>query len=100
MENQNRDGGRFDGEIADLLASHIAMCDTSHMATNLALDDKLIEAARRAGDHKTKKEAVTAALHEYVRRRKQVRLLEAFGTFDFDPAYDYKAQRQRSKTRR
>ena len=70
------------------------------MATNLALDDKLIEAARRAGDHKTKKEAVTAALYEYVRRRKQVRLLEAFGTFDFDPAYDYKAERRRGKARR
>jgi Arc/MetJ family transcription regulator len=70
------------------------------MATNLALDDKLIEEAKRAGDHKTKREAVTAALNEYVRRKKQVRLLDAFGTFDFDPAYDYKAARQRSRTRR
>jgi len=41
------------------------------MATNLALDDKLIEEAQRAGNHKTKKEAVTAALAEYVKRRKQ-----------------------------
>jgi len=29
------------------------------MATNLALDDKLIEQARAAGGHRTKKEAVT-----------------------------------------
>ena len=64
------------------------------MATNLALDDKLIEEAQRVGSHKTKKEAVTAALSEYVRRRKQLRLLDAFGTFDFDPAYDYKARRK------
>jgi Arc/MetJ family transcription regulator len=70
------------------------------MATNLALDDKLIEEAKRAGDHKTKKEAVTAALDEYVRRRKQARLLEAFGTFDFDPSYDYKTARRRGRTRR
>jgi Arc/MetJ family transcription regulator len=84
----------------NLLVLHIIMCNTSHMATNLALDDKLIEEARRAGDHKTKKEAVTAALGEYVRRRKQVRLLEAFGTFEFDPAYDYKAGRRRGKNRR
>ena len=76
------------------------MCNNLHMATNLALDDKLIEEARRAGDHKTKKEAVTAALGEYVRRRKQVRLLEAFGTFEIDPEYDYKAGRRRGKTRR
>jgi Arc/MetJ family transcription regulator len=67
------------------------------MATNLALDDRLIEAARRAGGHKTKKEAVTAALDEYVRRRKQQRILQAFGSFDFDPAYDYKAERQRKR---
>jgi Arc/MetJ family transcription regulator len=56
------------------------------MATNLALDDSLIEEARRAGKHKTKKEAVTAALGEYIERRKQVRILEAFGSFEFDPA--------------
>jgi Arc/MetJ family transcription regulator len=67
------------------------------MATNLALDDRLIEEARRAGGHKTKKEAVTAALDEYVRRRKQQRILQAFGSFDFDPAYDYKAERQRKR---
>lgn len=70
------------------------MCKSIHMATNLALDDALIEEARRAGKHKTKKEAVTAALDEYVRRRKQVRILEAFGSFEFDPGYDYKAERR------
>ena len=64
------------------------------MATNLALDDSLIEQARRAGGHKTKKEAVTAALAEYVKHRKQLRILKAFGSFDFDPKYDYKAGRQ------
>src|SRR5271163_1271654 len=51
------------------------------MPTNLALDDQLIEEARRAGKHKTKKEAVNAALDEYVRKRKQMRILKAFGTF-------------------
>lgn len=71
------------------------MCNYVHMATNLALDDHLIEEARRAGGHKTKKEAVNAALDEYVRRRKQMRILDAFGTFSFDPAYDYKAERRR-----
>ena len=57
------------------------MCNYLHMATNLALDDQLIEDARRAGSHKSKKEAVTAALEEYVRKRQQMRILEAFGTF-------------------
>jgi Arc/MetJ family transcription regulator len=67
------------------------------MATNLALDDSLIEAARQAGQHKTKREAVTAALTEYVKRRKQLRILDAFGKFDLDPAYDYKAERRRHR---
>jgi Arc/MetJ family transcription regulator len=74
------------------------MCDNSHMATNLALDDKLIEQARRAGKHKTKKEAVSAALEEYIQRRRQLRILDAFGKFEFDPSYDYKAERHRRKS--
>jgi putative antitoxin of VapBC-like toxin-antitoxin system len=65
------------------------------MSTNLALDDHLIEEARQVGKHRTKKEAVNAALDEYVRRRRQVRILEAFGTFSVDPGYNYKAERQR-----
>jgi Arc/MetJ family transcription regulator len=63
------------------------------MATNLALDDRLIEEAREVGGHKTKKEAVTAALQEYVQRRKQMEIIKLFGTIDYDPAYDYKARR-------
>ncbi|PYV18584.1 MAG: DUF2191 domain-containing protein [Acidobacteria bacterium] len=66
------------------------------MATNLALDDRLIERARRVGRHKSKKEAVTAALDEYVRHRKQLELLRRFGTIDYDPRYNYKARRRRS----
>ena len=80
-----------------MVCLHIRMCNNLHMATNLALDDKLIEEARRSGGHKTKKEAVTAALAEYVRHRKQLRILEAFGTFEFDPSYDYKSERRRRR---
>jgi hypothetical protein len=69
------------------------------MPTNLALDDSLIKAACRAGGHKTKKEAVTAALAEYVRHREQLRILKSFGTVDFDPTYDYKAERRRKRSR-
>lgn len=65
------------------------------MATNLALDDHLIETARAAGGHKTKKEAVTAALTEYVARRKQRGVLKLMGTIEFDPAYHYKDARRR-----
>jgi Arc/MetJ family transcription regulator len=65
------------------------------MATNLALDDKLIDEAVRLGGHRTKREAVTEALQEYVQRHKQLRVLELFGKVEFDPEYDYKKARQR-----
>ena len=64
------------------------------MPTNLAIDDKLIEEARQIGRHKTKKDAVNAALDEYIRYRKQLRILDQFGTVDFDPDYDYRKLRQ------
>ncbi len=67
------------------------------MATNLALDDRLIEEAVRAGCHKTKREAVTAALTEYVRYRRQLGVLKLAGTIDFDPRYDHKADRRRKR---
>lgn len=65
------------------------------MATNLALDDRLLEEAVKIGGQATKKAAVTEALQEYIARRKQVRLLDLFGTVDYDPAYNYKTQRKR-----
>lgn len=69
------------------------------MPTNLALDDALIEAARRAGGHRTKKAAVSAALEEYVRYRRQVKVIDLFGTIEIDPAYDHRAERRRSRVR-
>lgn len=65
------------------------------MPTNLGLDDNLIEEAKKLGSHRTKKEAVTAALDEYIQRRKQQKVIELFGMIDYDPAYDHK--RERSK---
>ena len=65
------------------------------VATNLAIDDALITEAQEIGGHKTKKEAVTAALREYIQRRKQLEILDLFGAIDFDPTYDYKAERRR-----
>ncbi len=67
------------------------------MPTNLALDDNLIEEARKVGQHKTKRDAVTAALKEYIKYRKQLKILSLAGTIDFDPDYDYKVQRRRKR---
>lgn len=70
------------------------------MPTNLAIDDRLIEEARRVGCHGTKKEAVTAALDEYIRRRKQLQILDLFGTIDYQQDYNYKANRRRDRVER
>jgi len=67
------------------------------MPTNLAIDDRLIEEARAVGNHRTKKAAVTAALEEYIRRRRQQDILELAGQVAFDSAYDYKALRRRKR---
>lgn len=65
------------------------------MATNLALDDRLILEVKKAGNHKTKKEAVTAALLEYLAHRRRLEVLGAFGDIDFSSDYDYKKARKR-----
>ena len=65
------------------------------MATNLALDDRLLQEALKIGGKTTKRETVTEALQEYIGRRKQVGVLELFGSVDYDRKYDYKKQRRR-----
>ena len=65
------------------------------MATNLALDDRLLDEALRIGGKATKKETVTEALKEYIDRRKQAAVLDLFRNVDYDSKYDYKKQRRR-----
>ena len=65
------------------------------MATNLDLDPALVEQAVVVGGKKTKKDAVTEALKEYIARRRQRRVADLFGTVEYDPSYDYEKQRRR-----
>jgi Arc/MetJ family transcription regulator len=64
------------------------------MATNLAIDEKLLHEAQKVGKHRTKRETVNAALLEYVQRRKQQEIVQLFGTIDYDDNYDYKRERR------
>jgi hypothetical protein len=64
---------------------------------NLAIDDSLIEEAQKLGHHRTKKDAVTAALDEYIQRRKQQDTLPLFGTIEYDRSYGYKEERTRKR---
>ena len=65
------------------------------MATNLAIDDKLLEHALKIGGERSKKATVTQALQEYIARREQATIVDLFGKIDVDPSYDYKEQRRR-----
>ena len=65
------------------------------MATNLDLDPALVDEAVAIGGRRTKKEAVTEALQEYIARRRQGQVTKLFGTVPYDPSYSYKKQRRR-----
>jgi Arc/MetJ family transcription regulator len=65
------------------------------MATNLALDQDLLDRAFRVSGEPTKKAAVTRALKEFIARREQRKVAELFGKLDWDSTYDYKAERSR-----
>lgn len=64
------------------------------MATNLAIDDNLIEEARTISRHRTKKAVVTEALEEYIQRRKQSEIIDIFHSISYDEDFSYKEQRQ------
>jgi Arc/MetJ family transcription regulator len=65
------------------------------MATNLSIDQKLLEKALEVSGFKTKKETVNLALQEFINRHKQIEILNLFGKMDPDPKYDYKKGRAR-----
>jgi hypothetical protein len=65
------------------------------MATNLGLDPELVERALEVSGERTKKAAVTRALHEFIARRRQKRLLELMGKLEWDESFDYKRERSR-----
>ncbi|MBW2218189.1 MAG: type II toxin-antitoxin system VapB family antitoxin [Deltaproteobacteria bacterium] len=65
------------------------------MATNLAIDQKMLHEALSISGLKTKKDTVNLALKEFINRRKQLDIITLFGKMDPDPDYDYKKGRTR-----
>jgi hypothetical protein len=63
------------------------------MATNLQIDDRLLNKAQKIGGFKTKKDTVNQALAEFLRRREQREIGSLFGTVDFTPGFDHKSLR-------
>lgn len=65
------------------------------MATNLAINNALLDKALEIGGYKSKKDTVNAALEEFIRRRNAKELVKLFGTVEYDASYDYKKMRSR-----
>jgi Arc/MetJ family transcription regulator len=61
---------------------------------NLELDDKLVDRAVKLSRFKTKKEAVRAAVAEFVARRQRRLILDLSGKIQFNSDWDYKAMRR------
>ncbi|WP_088243664.1 type II toxin-antitoxin system VapB family antitoxin [Calothrix rhizosoleniae] len=62
----------------------------------LQIDESLLQEALALGEYKNSNAVVEAALHEYIQRRKQLQVMELFGTIDYDSDYNYKQQRQKA----
>lgn len=67
------------------------------MATNLGIDERLLDEALKVGGLRTKKDTVNEALRQFIRRQLQQKAIDMFGTIDFDPTYNYKKERQRKR---
>ena len=64
------------------------------MTTNIAISDALLRKACELSGLTNKKAVATQALIEYVQKRQQVKIVDLFGTIEYDEHYDYKVQRQ------
>jgi hypothetical protein len=71
------------------------LCDAPHMATNVAIDPDLFDRAVAVSGERTKTATVKRALEEFIARRLQSKIVDLFGTLEWDPKYDYKTARSR-----
>ena len=65
------------------------------MTINLPIDEALIQEALAISNQQNERDVVEQALREYVQRRQQMKILDLFGTIDYDDDYNYKQQRQK-----
>jgi hypothetical protein len=63
------------------------------MLTNIAIEDCLMKEACQLSGQLSANEVATKALQEYVQRRKQLKLLDLFGTVEYYDNYNPKEQR-------
>jgi Arc/MetJ family transcription regulator len=82
-------------EQALILEFSEAACERRFtMASNLSIDNELMNIALKVGGFKSKKDTVNQALKEFVKSRKTAEIIELFGTIEYDSNYDYKDTRR------
>ncbi|GAB4306858.1 MAG: hypothetical protein Fur0025_48720 [Oscillatoriaceae cyanobacterium] len=64
------------------------------MVIPLQIDEALVQEALALSHHPTVTALLEEALREYIQRRGQLKIVELFGTIDYEEDYDYKQQRQ------
>ena len=64
------------------------------MATNLQIDQSLLEQAKSLAGLPTKRETVNEALKEFIQSRLRRKLLQLRGQIEYFEDYDYKALRR------
>lgn len=64
------------------------------METPVQIDQNLLQEALNLSNYSTATALIEATLHEYIQHRKQLKILELFGTINYEEDYNYKQQRQ------
>ena len=64
------------------------------MASNLLIDNELMDSALKIGGLKSKKDTVNQALREFIQRRKSAEIIELFGTVEYVSGYNHKDARR------
>ena len=63
---------------------HTLLGRGKYRVTTLEMDKTLLQEALYLSNHPTPTTLIEAALREYIQRRKQLKVMELFGTIDYD----------------
>ena len=67
------------------------------MTTSLNINEALLKEALALDNQVNIDSLVETALREYIQRRKRLKVLDLFGTIEYDETYNYKQQRHYSR---
>lgn len=63
------------------------------MTKSIELDENLVQEVLALGQHSTINILVEIALKDYINKYKKEKIIELFGTIEYEENYDYKKQR-------